>query len=181
MVAKTAGHTFQQCLGICHFIVIRENPLSCNIAEGNNASPLIQGIHVPGGTQNTVQRHGRNIKGFLVEPIIKFGIALSFSEVEAHADVVKNKVDSTAKMLHALREEIFKIVHVGHICSDNGCIDLLRQFIDLTHSQCNGSVGQYDFCTLRMAGKRCFPGNGLLIQCAKNDSFFSFEQLIGHS
>ena len=58
---------------------------------------------------------------------------LSFSNIQAHADGVQNKINPTTKMLHALLKKVLEVIHVYYISSNYWGIYQLSKFIDFTH------------------------------------------------
>ena len=68
--------------------------------------------------------------------------------------------------------QIFRVIALG--VANDAFAD------DLAHTQGYRCITEYDLRAFFVTAQRSLPGNGFFIQRSENDSFFSFQQVIGH-
>ena len=176
VVTKTTGDGFQQGFGIGHIVVIRENPLSGDIGQGQDGGAFGQRVGRHSGPHGTVKRHGRYVQGFVIEFVIEIGIGLAFADIGGHPDGMQDKINGPAQEFNRLGEQGFEVGIHRCIRGDDCRAAALGEFVDLAHAQCNGCVGENKTSSFRVSLFGDFPSDGLLIEGAKDDASFALQQ-----
>ena len=173
-VTERTCDRLQQRLGISHIVITEECAVTCHVCQSQHTRILIQRIQFLSHLQHLVERNGRDVERLVQETIVKIIISALLSHVGTHGTGVEHKVNLATQRLLSLREKHLQVFHTGSICCNHSCISLLCQFRDGTHAASNSCICKYDLCTLFHCAFCHLPGDGLIVECTKNNSLFTF-------
>ena len=87
---------------------------------------------------------------------------------------MEREVERPAEVLHRLVHEVFQIGHRRGVGRDDRSVAFGRQFVERSHAQRHGGIGQHDLGTLLDGAFGYLPCDRLLVERAENDSFLPF-------
>ena len=180
-IAKATSNGFKQSLGICHIIITIECTLGCNITQSQNTSIIGNGIQFLGSLNHLVERHSRNIECLRQHIIIQIIVCTFLADIGRHTNGMQDKINLTTQHFHRTFEYIFQIFHTGCIGWNHFAIQHGSQGRDFAHTNGNRSVRQCNDGTIFNSLFCYFPSYGLFVQCTKNNTSFSFQQIVIHT
>ena len=173
-IAETAGDRFEQRLGVGHVVVAVERALCGDVAQRHDRTPFAQGVFLAQHLDHLVERNGRYVERLLQVIVVQVVVGAALAYVGRHADRVEREVERPAEVLHRLVHEVFQIGHRRGVGRDDRSVAFGRQFVERSHAQRHGGIGQHDLGALFDGAFGYLPCDRLLVERAENDSFLPF-------
>ena len=122
-----------------------------------------------------MERDGRDVECFLKIIVVEVIVCTALAYVRAHAYGVENEINLSTKKFHRLCEHLLQVFNACCIGRDYRGVKLLAQTVKLTHTQCHRSVAECYPGTFFYSLHGYFPCDRILVQCAEDDTAFSFQ------